>query len=271
MTISSFAERVADLTGAAPAEFIRLAGGDLSQLLLIHKADGRAVVAKASPVPATEAAMLRSLLSTGVPAPMVEGEFDGVLLLEYVPNDALFSPATWRDIAMRLRQLHANQGEAYGWPADYRIGTVELDNRSTTDWPEFWGRQRLVATAAMLDRPWRNRIEQLCGRLPDLLPAAPPPAHLHGDLWTGNILVKDGAVAALIDPACYYGDAEIDLAMLALFATPPDEFWACYGGLAPGWKDRRATYQLFPALVHLRLFGTSYAPMVDRLLNQLGA
>ena len=38
----------------------------------------------------------------------------------------------------------------------------------------------------------------------------------------------------------------------------------------PGWEERLPVYQLFPALVHLRLFGAAYAPMVDRLLA-LGA
>jgi fructosamine-3-kinase len=106
--------------------------------------------------------------------------------------------------------------------------------------------------------------------LPELLPRAPRPAHLHGDLWSGNILVREGELAALIDPACYHGDAEVDLAMLTLFDSPDESFWEAYGALEPGWEERRGLYQLFPALLHLRLFGQSYAPMVDRLLGACG-
>jgi fructosamine-3-kinase len=54
--------------------------------------------------------------------------------------------------------------------------------------------------------------------------------------------------------------------MLRLFDTPPDVFWERYGALDDGAEDRLALYQLFPALVHMRLFGATYAPMVDRLL-----
>jgi fructosamine-3-kinase len=90
-------------------------------------------------------------------------------------------------------------------------------------------------------------------------------------LWGGNILVAEGRLAALIDPACYHGDAEVDLAMLTLFDEPPEAFWSAYGPLEPGWRERRAAYQLFPALLHLRLFGASYGGMVDRLLASLGA
>jgi fructosamine-3-kinase len=107
--------------------------------------------------------------------------------------------------------------------------------------------------------------------MPELLPASPPPSLLHGDLWSGNILVQDGRLAALIDPACYHGHSEVDLAMLSLFGEPPPAFWESYGELGDGWEQRRDIYQLFPALVHLRLFGASYGSLVDRLLSRLGS
>ncbi|HJQ18613.1 MAG TPA: fructosamine kinase family protein [Dongiaceae bacterium] len=268
--MSAFARKVAALADVREERIERLAGGDLSEVLLVHRADGRAMVAKGGPAIATEASMLRALLAAGAPTPLVEAEHDGVLFIEHVPNDGIFSPAAWRDIGTKLRQLHDGTAEQYGWPVDYRLGTVELDNRRSGDWPAFWGVQRLAATAAVLDRPWRERIDPLVARLPGLLPAAPRPSHLHGDLWTGNILVAEGKLAALIDPACYHGDAEVDLAMLHLFGEPPDTFIEAYGPLAAGWEKRRPVYQLFPALVHLRLFGAAYAAMVDRLLTGIG-
>jgi fructosamine-3-kinase len=265
--MSTFSQRVAQLTGVEHGRLQRLAGGDLSEVLLVPRQDDRPVVAKGGPAVATEAGMLRSLLAAGVPAPMVEAEHDGILLLEYLPNDEVFSPAAWRDIGEQVRRLHSNRGSSYGWPTDHRIGTIELDNGETLDWPRFWGEQRLAATAALLDRPWRLRIEGMLGHLPELLPASPPPAHLHGDLWTGNILVSGGKLVGLIDPACYFGHSEVDLAMLSLFGAPPVDFWEAYGEPEPGWERRRAVYQLFPALVHLRLFGGAYGSLVERLLN----
>ncbi|MGI8705884.1 MAG: fructosamine kinase family protein [Sphingomicrobium sp.] len=76
-------------------------------------------------------------------------------------------------------------------------------------------------------------------------------------------------LAVLIDPACYYGDPEVDLAMLDLFGSPGEAFREAYGPLESGWRERRPVYQLFPALVHLCLFGSGYAGMVDRLLARL--
>lgn len=268
--MSFFARRVAAVTGVAEDRLERLAGGDLSEILLVHRPDDSRAVAKGGAAGATEAAMLRALLGAGIPAPRVESEYEGVLILQHVPNDGVFSPAAWASIGSALARLHARTAEEYGWPVDYRLGTVELDNRQRRDWPGFWAEQRLLPTAALLDRPWRERVSALAARLPDLLPADPPAAWLHGDLWSGNILVEGGRLAALIDPACYHGHAEVDLAMLSLFDSPPAEFWEAYGPIAAGWEARLPLYQLFPALVHLRLFGATYSGMVDRMLRAAG-
>jgi fructosamine-3-kinase len=268
--VTAFRRKVAALTGVPEERIARLAGGDLSEVLRLERGDGSLVVAKGGPAPGTEAMMLRAIAAAGVPAPMVEGEHDGVLLIEHVANDGLFSARAWADVGKSLARLHANRGEAFGWPVDYVLGTVQLDNRQGRDWPAFWGGQRLLAAASLLDRPWRERVDALARRLGDLLPAAPAAALLHGDLWSGNILVRDGQLAALIDPACYHGHAEVDLAMLTLFDAPPPEFWESYGQPDPNWEERRTLYQLFPALVHLRLFGSGYAGLVDRLLRVAG-
>lgn len=266
-----FAGKVAALVGVPEERLERLSGGDLSEVLLVRRGDGRCSVAKGGAAVATEAAMLRAIAGSGVPAPRVEGEHDNVLLLEHISNDGVFSAAAWADLGLALAKLHHRQGESYGWPSNYQLGSVALDNRQQEDWPRFWGEQRLASAAGLLDRPWRERVERLVDRLPELLPEKPTPVLLHGDLWTGNILVAEGSLAALIDPACYYGHNEVDLAMLTLFGMPPQPFWDAYGPQEEGWAERRHLYQLFPALVHLRLFGAGYAPMVDRLLSAVRA
>ena len=268
--MTAFAEKVAELLHVPADRIARLAGGDLSEVLLVRRPDGRLTVAKSGPAVATEAAMLRALGDAGAPVPLVEGEHSGILLIAHIPNDGVFSERAWRSIGLALRRVHGSSGERYGWPVDYQLGTVALANAEAGDWPAFWGEQRLVATASLLDRPWRRRVEGVAERLREILPASPRPSLLHGDLWSGNILVAGGELAALIDPACYFGDPEVDLAMLALFDSPGGAFEEAYGRLEAGWEERRSAYQLFPALVHLRLFGAAYAPLADRLLRALG-
>jgi fructosamine-3-kinase len=105
-------------------------------------------------------------------------------------------------------------------------------------------------------------IERVCHRLPALAGPAEPPARLHGDLWSGNVLWS-GDGAWLIDPAAHGGHRETDLAMLHLFGCPHlDTVLAAYAetaALADGWRDRVPLHQLFPLLVHVVLFGRGYA------------
>jgi fructosamine-3-kinase len=83
-------------------------------------------------------------------------------------------------------------------------------------------------------------------------------------------LVAGDQVSGLIDPACYHGHTEVDLAMLGLFDQPDAAFYEAYGSLEPGHDERTTIYRLWPALVHLRLFGAGYRPMVERLLQATG-
>ncbi len=168
--MSAFSRKVSALTGVPEERLERLAGGDLSEVLLLRRPDGRCTVAKGGPQIGTEAAMLRELSGAGIPVPMVEGEHEGVLLLEHIDNDGVFSAKAWFEIGSAIRCLHSHTGESFGWPVDYRLGSVELDNRQTGDWPAFWIEQRLVAATSVLDRPWRERIDRLAGGFPTFSP-----------------------------------------------------------------------------------------------------
>jgi fructosamine-3-kinase len=88
-----------------------------------------------------------------------------------------------------------------------------------------------------------------------------PPARLHGDLWSGNV-VWTASGAVLIDPAAHGGHRETDLAMLALFGCPHlervVEGYAAAAPLAEGWRERVALHQVHPLLLHAVLFGGSY-------------
>lgn len=253
-------------------------GGDLSRVIRIGLACGGTVIAKTGPAPRVEAAMLRAIAAAGAPAPAVLAVDDQLLVLECLadtgrPDDA------WGALGRALATLHACRGDGYGWPDDYAFGPLAIVNQmsraghpasSDPDWPGFWAACRLAVHLPALDPPLARRIERLIASLHDRLPAHPPAALLHGDLWGGNILVANGRITGLIDPACYHGAAEVDIAMLGLFNTPTPAFFEAYGPPAPGHDQRLAIYRLWPALVHLRLFGAGYRPMVTGLLDRLG-
>ena len=103
-------------------------------------------------------------------------------------------------------------------------------------------------------------------RSPELAGPPEPPARLHGDLWSGNVLAGRDGRPRVVDPAAYGGHREVDLAMLRLFGSPGPRFLAAYeevAPLAPGHEERVALYQLFPLLVHAVLFGGGYGSSVE--------
>lgn len=247
----------------------RKLAGDLGGASLVELADGRRLVAKQGDGVEAEAAMLRALGAAGAPVPPIVHCADGLLVMEFVEAADRSDEAGWRDLAWVLEALHPAAEETFGWPVDHRFGPVAIANARSHNWVEFWAANRILCHAPRVGAGLAARLERLAGRLGELIPAAPPPGLLHGDLWGGNILFAHSRVAALIDPACYYGHREVDVAMLTLFDHPPDAFFDALS-LEPGWRERLPVYRLWPLLVHLRLFGSSYRPAVARALDACG-
>jgi fructosamine-3-kinase len=266
--VSAAADAAARLLGRPVADVRRLAGGDLSQLFRLSLQDGGTIIAKHGASAAEEAAMLRAISASGAPAPNVltaEGEW---LLMEEIAHDGAVHTA-WADLVRALDLLHAVRENRYGWPADYRFGPVRIENEWCGTWPSFWAERRLRCHLPHIPADLARRVERLAVRIDQFLPARPAAVLLHGDLWGGNILASGGKVRALIDPACYYGDREVDAAMLSLFDRPPAFFFDALA-LDHGWQARQPIYRLWPLLVHLRLFGRSYAESVAAALSSAG-
>lgn len=268
--MSALAFTGAELLGGRLTVAHSLGGGDLSEIVRIVLADGRNAIVKSGPAPRTEAAMLRAITAAGVPAPAVLAANDAALVIEVLPAGGSVD-AAWGDLGRILAHLHATPGVRYGWPEDYAFGQVAILNAFADDWPTFWGERRLLVNVPHVPAALGRRLEALAADLKNRLPARPPASLLHGDLWTGNVLADGGRITGLIDPACYYGHGEVDIAMLSLFGRPSRAFFEAYGPLAPGHAERLAIYSLWPALVHLRLFGAGYRSMVERFLDAAGA
>jgi fructosamine-3-kinase len=217
---------------------------------------------------AAEVAGLRWLaVPGGPPLPEVLGE--DPLVTRLVPAGRPTRAAA-EEFGRRLAVLHAAGADAFGspppgGPADALIGRAPMRNAPAPSWPEWYARDRVLPyvraarDAGTLDAAEVAVLERAAARV-----AAPvePPARLHGDLWSGNVLwAPDGAW--LIDPAAHGGHRETDLAMLALFGCPYlEDVLAAYDEAAPladGWRARVPMHQLFPLLVHVVLFGRSYA------------
>ncbi|MEU9387957.1 fructosamine kinase family protein, partial [Streptomyces sp. NPDC048279] len=220
------------------------------------------------------AAGLRGLPAAGaVAVPEVVGQDERWLVTELIPTGRPGAETATR-FGRDLAALHAAGAPAFGagppdGPRDAWIGLAPMRNEPGTDWARWYAEYRVLPyLRAAIDRGTLRSgeaavVERVCERLPDVAGPAEPPARLHGDLWSGNVLWgADGAVR-LIDPAAHGGHRETDLAMLRLFGCPRlDLVLEGYQEVAPlaaGWAERVGVHQLFPLLVHTVLFGRGYA------------
>ena len=281
--------RITDLTGHAVVDVAPLAGGCIGAVWRVGLADGTNVVAKAGQTGSgltVEGAMLTYLANeSALPVPAVHHAADDLLVIEYIDTDGTLDEAAEVDAADHLAALHAITAPAYGFAQATLIGGLEQPNPQGDDWQRgFFAEHRLLymareaQRAGTLDAGAVARVEALAGRLDRWLERPGPPSLLHGDMWGGNVLGRGtpagNRIAGFVDPAIYYGDAEIELAFATLFATFGLAFFARYEEhrpLAPGFFEaRRDLYNLYPLLVHVRLFGAAYRPQIDDTLRRFG-
>jgi fructosamine-3-kinase len=221
---------------------------------------------KANPAP-LEAAGLRWLAAGGARVPEILGDEPGRLVLQRIPPGRL-SAAGEEELGRMLASVHCAGAPRFGsLPAAGRflVGHCELDSPEGDDWNAYYLEHRCLPVAR------RVGLESEVSAVRVDAPVEPP-ARLHGDLWSGNVLADDGGRPWLIDPAAYGGHREVDLAMLDLFGTIPPRTVAAYEEIAPfadGWRDRIPLWQLFPLLVHAVLFGGGYLRQAHDLAVRL--
>jgi fructosamine-3-kinase len=231
----------------------RLPGGYVADVWDVGYQDGTRVIGKTVtcapdglfPAEADSLAALRAVGHVDTPA--VLAATGQLLLLEALaPRDD--SEASWEAFAHDLAALHRGTvHEMFGWASDGYLGRVVQQNPWTADGHAFFAAHRVLR---YLDEPLvqqeltsadRRALERFCDRLTEIVPVMPA-VLTHGDLWSGNLLSRDGRIA-VIDPAVSYTWAEVDLSMLWCCQRPAasDRFFDVYQELnpsPPGWAER---------------------------------
>ncbi|EMA41286.1 fructosamine kinase family protein [Halococcus hamelinensis] len=264
--------------GSAPVSFTELSGGQIGTVYRSTLADGRRVVAKVGGTPLDlEGWMLRFLAShTDLPVPDVHHASSDLLVVEYVEGETSHDAAVARDAADRLAALHDRQGPSYGFERDTVVGPIEQPNPWTDSWVAFYRDHRLrqLLSAREFAPGIDERVEAVCADLDGLLAEPDSPSPIHGDVWTTNVLSRDGRVTAFLDPAVYYAHPEIELAYIDWTGTFGEAFFERYRerrGIESGFFERRRyVYRLYPLLIHVSLFGGRYHDALDATLDRLG-
>ncbi|MXV64248.1 phosphotransferase [Natronorubrum sp. JWXQ-INN-674] len=278
----SIAADVARVLDVHPAEVTELEGGQIGAVYRIDRADGPPVVAKVDETPLeVEAFMLRTLArESELPVPDVLFADSDLMILEYVEGSTDHGPAAARDAADRLAALHGERADAFGFKRDTLTGPVRQPNPWTDSWIDFYREHRLehltrvAVESGALPSSLAERVAAVGDALEALLDEPDAPSLIHGDIWTTNILSRDGEVTAFLDPATYYGHPEIELAYIDWTGTFGDAFFDRYEthhAVDAGFFDRRRyVYRLYPLLVHVHLFGGRYVADLEATLDRLG-
>ncbi len=271
--------------GLAVSSLEPLTGGSVGHVYRLHTTNGRSLVAKVDNGPEpkldVEGYMLDYLHEhTNLPAPRTVYCTPRLLVMTYLPGDSSFSSAAQEHAAELLSELHGLTAPSYGLERDTLIGGLHQPNSRYENWITFFAEQRLLymagqaASSGRLPSHMIPRIEKIAARLPELLVEPETPSLIHGDVWTTNVLAAVDRITAFVDPAIYYASPEIELAFITLFGSFGEPFFNRYQEIRPimpgFFEERRDIYNLYPLLVHVRLFGGGYVSRVDAILTRFG-
>lgn len=185
------------------------------------------------------------------------------LVLEYLPiNHA--NTKNWLLFGKQLAQMHQQSSHGqFGWQHDNFIGNTLQPNDWRSNWRTFFAEQRIGWQLQLLSEKSikLGDIEYIITTCHDaLLHHQVSPCLVHGDLWQGNVGFTEEGVY-IFDPACYFGDREVDIAMTELFGHMPDEFYQGYQEIYPlekGYEKRKLIYNFYHTLNHANLFAGIY-------------
>lgn len=229
---------------------------------------------------AAEANGLRILRASGslnIPEVLGVGKVEDrhFLVLEYI-DSRYPEKGYWKKLGQGLASQHRQTSRQYGLEENNYIGSLPQKNAQTDNWIAFFQENRLevqlglAVYKGLVEDDFVRRFKALYPKLPDLL-SYEPPSLLHGDLWSGNVMVGGEGEPCLIDPAVYYGNREAELAFTELFGGFEQDFYSAYQEAYPleaGYDDRKDIYNLYPLMVHVNIFGTSYLSGVERILKR---
>jgi fructosamine-3-kinase len=197
------------------------------------------------------------------------------LLLQWIAEGERTS-GFWKTFGEQLAALHRVSSEQFGLTEDNYMGSVAQSNQQHHRWIDFFVQERLrpmitrCEAKGLLNNKHQRLFEQLQEKLADFFEEEPP-SLLHGDLWSGNFMCDGDEKPVLIDPAVYFGHRSMDLGMTTLFGGFQRPFYEAYHHHFPlptNHQEQWAVCNLYPLLIHLYLFSTSYLPQIERTLRR---
>ena len=195
------------------------------------------------------------------------------------PKTGAIAKRMGRDLA-QLHKISKSPEGQFGFMVNNTCGATPQPNPWTESWVDFWMTQRLDHMLKLCRRDGavfpheKMCLEKIREVLEDHVKRHHvPPALCHGDLWSGNAGATVDGEPCIFDPAAYFADREVDVAMTALFGRFADEFYEGYEEEWPlddgFWEERVTIYNLYHILNHYVLFGGSYLSQAQGMMGRI--
>ena len=171
-----------------------------------------------------------------------------------------------------LGELHLKSAESnpkmFGFPVEGFIGTTDQKKGLEDNWIDCFLNLRIIPQllslkSRILDKEIINKVKEKIKS--ELLNHKPINALVHGDLWSGNAGMDKNGKGVIFDPASWWADNEVDIAMTKLFGGFRKEFYEEYHRIFPiknGFEKRLIIYTFYHILNHANMFGGGYLKQV---------
>lgn len=185
-------------------------------------------------------------------------------------------PQQWREIGQALARIHKVKGSQFGLHTQGYFGPLYQDNRPLQSWSAFYGERRLwprlmgAIDSGNMPSTTIRQVEKLIARLPGLCGPEVTPTLVHGDAQQNNFISTESG-AVVIDPAAYYGNAEMDLAYIDYFQPVPNDVFDGYreeGIIDPGFTERRDLWRIYGYLAAVTVNGAAYMPQLTNAIQK---
>jgi fructosamine-3-kinase len=203
------------------------------------------------------------------------GENFAYLVLEWLELGGSSNQA-WERMGEELAAMHrVGIASAFGWEQNNTIGSTPQINDRTDNWADFFAERRIGYQLKLAQRRGASFADtnKIVAAIKSILSEhQPQPSIVHGDLWSGNAGILRTGEPTIFDPATYYGDREVDIAMTELFGGFPAAFYRGYNRewqLDEGYQHRKNIYNLYHILNHFNLFGGSYLAQAERMIGKI--
>ena len=198
-----------------------------------------------------------------------------ILLIEWIDMQNFDQ----KNLGKGLGEMHLNSTTSnpkiFGYEVEGFIGVTDQKKGWENNWIDCFLNLRIIPQlsilkSSVLDKETKNKVKEKIKK--ELLNHEPINTLVHGDLWSGNVGINKSGKGVIFDPASWWADNEVDIAMTKLFGGFRKEFYEEYHKIFPqkkGFEKRIIIYNFYHILNHANMFGGSYFYQVENYVREI--